>query len=637
MQGKERTLYFRFIGWFFLCNAALYLIFGFGYLQSIVQSSTLFKNLIFEYSNWYGKALVLAFVATTYFSYMCFLAFLPSVLVFLFALLVPNKKIVTSVAICVVFVSALSILIDSKIYLMFKYHLNITILKMLLGPNVRDLLDLSQREILIIFLAASLLLVVLVFFAHIVWKYFIPKRTNFGKNIMIMWLGAALFSYFSLMLSLTIQHNNLLIQQAANLPYYNNLLALIIPKKNAKELLNRYSEGSYMQAQFMHDKLNYPKHQMDCLKPAERPYNIILIMVDSLRQDGLLYMPYTEKFAQQNWKFLDHYSGGNATQSGLFTLFYSIPSSYWTSALEQKISPVFINLLLANNYDIRVIWSISMRNPPMHKTIFNKLTNLNIETVSSNNFSDLDKVTTQKTLEFLQKSKNSKQPFFLNIFYNAPHAFCRSQDFPIKYQPISKECSRIGMTNSSDPKPFYNSYLNTLNFIDLEIKKVLDKITDSSLLDNSIVIITSDHGQEFNENHLNYWGHASNYSKYQVKVPLIIHWPRTAARKFTHLTTHYDVMPTLFPKVFNCKNDFRDYSIGHDLLDKSQKHEFILSGSYTNNGIIEEDRLTTLHVSGEITVTDLSLQPLINMQPRINVLNSALKLMREYYPKKSTQ
>jgi membrane-anchored protein YejM (alkaline phosphatase superfamily) len=189
------------------------------------------------------------------------------------------------------------------------------------------------------------------------------------------------------------------------------------------------------------------------------------------------------------------------------------------------------------------------------------------------------------------------------------------------------------MNNNSDPKPFYNSYLNTLDFTDLEIKKVLDAIAINGLLENSIIIITSDHGQEFNENHLNYWGHASNYSKYQVQVPFIMHWPHTNPKVFQHLTTHYDVMPTLLSRIFDCKNVPKDYSIGKDLLVTNQQQTFILVGSYVNNGIIEKNRITTLHVSGETSITDLNLQPLVAEKPNLDVLKKSLLLLRYYYKK----
>ena len=632
MISLEKKHYLRFIGWFFLVNAFFYLILGLSYLQTITNSTTLFKNLVFEYSTWSGKLFVLVFVVTTYFSYMLFLAFIPALASLLLCLILPRKMFVTTISILFATVFAFLLIVDVKVFSMFKFHLSLPIFKMLLSTGIQDLLDLSRYELQLFTASICGICLLESCLAWLVWKYIvIPRRLLYGRSVATAWFAAVLFSYFSMMLSLYVQHNNLLTQQAANLPYYNNFLAYLVPKKNAKEMLNRYSEGHYMQAQFARDKLNYPRKPMNCQVTAQKPYNIIFIMVDSLRFDSLKYMPHTAKFAEQSWNFLQNYSGGNSTQAGLFTLFYSIPSSYWTAALEQEVAPVFIEQLLANNYSTAVFWSSEMYNPPMHKTIYNKLQGLELDTVKSSSLSDWDRSTTQKAVAYLEKVKNQQQPFFLNIFYNAPHAFCRTQDFPQKYKPVAEVCSRLYLHNNSDPKPFFNSYLNTLDFIDLEINKVLQKVADSSLLGNSIVIITSDHGQEFNENHLNYWWHASNYTDYQVRVPLIIHWPHAVAQRIQHITTHYDLMPTILGRSFNCRNSFADYSIGQDLLVKKRNLKFVLAGSYVNNGIIEADRITTLHRSGEITITDSQLNPLYATSPRIEVLNKSLQMMREYY------
>ena len=358
--------------------------------------------------------------------------------------------------------------------------------------------------------------------------------------------------------------------------------------------------------------------------------NIIFIIIDSLRADSLQYMRNTNKFANNNWQFVNHISGGNATQSGLFSLFYSIPSSYWTAALKQHISPVFIDLLLEYGYKTKVIASAEFKNPPLHKTIYQKIPNLHLGGEVDKNISHWDINSTKEAVKFLKRAQN-KQPFFLNIFYNAPHAFCNGYDFPMKYKPVMRKCSRLNMHNDSPATPYYNSYLNTLDFIDKEISVVFNHLKTLGYLQNSIVVITSDHGQEFNDNHKNYWGHASNYSSYQVKVPLIIHWPGENPQKFRHLTTSYDVMPTIFSKLFNCTNNYADYSVGHSLLDLNKSTNFILSGSYVNYGIIEPDRLTTLHASGEFSITDLQLNDITNATPRTKILNQALRMMRRYY------
>ena len=144
----------------------------------------------------------------------------------------------------------------------------------------------------------------------------------------------------------------------------------------------------------------------------------------------------------------------------------------------------------------------------MYKTVLLGFDDLNIRAGEGRDIGHWDRQTTQKAIHFLQ-SQHTK-PFTLNIFYNAPHGFCDKQSFPIKYQPINENCSRLILSNDLDPKPFYNRYLNAVDFVDQEIGKILAVIESMGYLDNSIIVLTSDHGQEFNEHQQNYWEHASN-------------------------------------------------------------------------------------------------------------------------------
>ncbi len=144
-------------------------------------------------------------------------------------------------------------------------------------------------------------------------------------------------------------------------------------------------------------------------------------------------------------------------------------------------------------------------------------------------------------------------------------------------------------------------------------------------------MFTSDHGQEFNDNHQNYWGHSGNFTKAQVHVPLIMYWPGEKPREINYITSGYDVVPTLLMRLFSCKNPISDYSIGQNLLVKSGRLPFILVGSYTNMGIIESDRLTTLERSGEVNITDTGAGPLPGAKPRMDITNQALALMRAYF------
>ena len=99
-------------------------------------------------------------------------------------------------------------------------------------------------------------------------------------------------------------------------------------------------------------------------------------------------------------------------------------------------------------------------------------------------------------------------------------------DYKKLFKPSLDEVNFLALNDNYDAEPFINLYKNSLHYIDGKVGEVLDSLTGK--LDNTIVIFTSDHGEEFNDSKLSYWGHNSNYSKYQTAVPLIIHWTNKA-------------------------------------------------------------------------------------------------------------
>ncbi|HAT1824695.1 DUF3413 domain-containing protein [Legionella pneumophila] len=630
---KKNDLTLRFVGWFFLINSFIFWLVGLGYLKSILLNASLFKNYIADYSSLSGKILILVFSVLNYFTYMMFLAFVPAIPIIIMAFFLPYKRIIWIISVVAATTSLIFLFVDSQVFSMFKFHLNKTILSFVFNSDWSVIFTFSRYELILSFFMIVFILFLESIVAWLVWKKIVLKeRLKIGKTISLFWLGGALISYFILLLSIA-QNNNLFAQQIPNLPLYNQLIAYTIPDKNADDILRRYSEHYFTQPLFPNYPLHYPLHPMQCKMP-EKPYNIILIMVDSLRYDSLSakYMPNTAQFAKRSWQFSQHMSAGNATQPGLFSLFYSIPSNYSTAVLEQKKSPVLIDLLLQHGYQTKIIWSGSMAPLPLDQTIYKNIANLNTNGAPIDDTGDKDRYSTKEAIQFLTDPKTNN-PFFLHIFYNAPHDYCRYQSFPQLYKPAIEECVRIGMTNHVDPVPYYNRYLNAVTFIDQEISKVLGVIEKKGYLKNSIIIITSDHGQEFNDNRQNYWGHTSNFTPIQLHVPMIIHWPGELARRFNYLTSSYDIVPTILQRLFACKNPVSDYSIGYNLLIEGNRASFLLVGSYINMGIFEADRATALETSGRITVTGMKAEPLDDAVPRMDVITKALDLMRKYYGK----
>lgn len=90
----------------------------------------------------------------------------------------------------------------------------------------------------------------------------------------------------------------------------------------------------------------------------------------------------------------------------------------------------------------------------------------------------------------------------------------------------------------------HNFYLNALRDVDRHIMTVLDELEDCSLTSNTIVILTSDHGELCGAHQLT--GKGPSTYREQNNVPLIVSHPAFAGGKRCQaVTSHLDIVPTL--------------------------------------------------------------------------------------------
>jgi arylsulfatase A-like enzyme len=149
------------------------------------------------------------------------------------------------------------------------------------------------------------------------------------------------------------------------------------------------------------------------------------------------------------------------------------------------------------------------------------------------------------------------EPFFLMLHYFDPHftyrppaefarQFGGSLDGPLKrlVDPLAVKKGKVKL-NEWDKDNLKNLYKGEAAYTDQELKRLFDYLEKKGLLEKSVVIVTSDHGEEF-------WDHGDfehGHSQYEelVKVPLIIRFPgREHAGKVVESPVRLmDLMPTV--------------------------------------------------------------------------------------------
>nr|WP_199246852.1 DUF3413 domain-containing protein [Vibrio mimicus] len=375
--------------------------------------------------------------------------------------------------------------------------------------------------------------------------------------------------------------------------------------------------------------LNYPLRPLRIEPPAQRP-NILVIGIDAWRFDDANreITPNIANFGQSATRFTHHLSGGNSTQAGLFSLFYGLPATYWEEFQSSQTRPQLMQALADLNYQFAIYSSAPLNSPPFDRTIFSKIPQLRTVTPGETP-PQRDERITEDFLSFLNQ-RDRQQPYFGFLFYDSAHA----ADFPSTmtppFTPYWERVDHIKLNNSFDPEPYRNRYRNAVYYADSLIGKVLNELKARNELSNTIVIITSDHGEEFNDNQQNYWGHGSNYSMAQIHVPLYIYIPEKEGTVLTHKTTHLDVAPMLMQEVLGVQNPMNEFALGYPLWQESPQREWTIIGSYFNYALVSDKEMLVSYPSGRVEALSADLMPEKERQISSQQIMQALQEMRQF-------
>ncbi len=630
-QHEAQKKLARWVTLFFLGNICFLWVIGIGYISLFsyqwlpLEFSHLSKTM-----QWVSGI----FLVATYLSHLALLNlffilfFIPAVLLFY-----RSARIIHVIAILAASLTTMYLYADTVVYNLYHFHLNATLLRVLENEFNAKGLGGSNWEMMVILLMVALIVFLNVIYAALLQRFL--KRKNSGNHITKYFLSfLAVTFYCSYMLLFFATKNDSTLSEFKNLTRFlpfNEFALNNLVKDTSKICLLTTDKKSYIYPLVQSkDKLHYPLHSITDA-PGALKYNVVIIMVDAWRADMLNseIMPQTLKFSQQAARFNQHSSGGNATISGIISLFYSLPGTYWGSIEKQHTTPLLIDEFIKNQYQMGIFASATLEKPNFREVIFSRVDDALANQSGKTPF-DRDIQVTQEFKKFIATSHNNPQPFFSFVFYDGAHSYCGYPENLAPLKPAQENCNRLRYNATRDTELYFNRYKNSLMIIDARIKEIIDTLQQNNLLEKTIVIITGDHGEEFNDNHQGYLGHASNYSVAQVHTPLIIYWPHTKPIVYEHFTSHYDIVPTLMKRLFHNSNAFADYSVGMDIYDPVPRPYFIIS-SYLNFGIVDHENIVNIDKDGNFYLTDKALKPLPTNQLNVTNLKFAFIDLRKFY------
>jgi hypothetical protein len=306
---------------------------------------------------------------------------------------------------------------------------------------------------------------------------------------------------------------------------------------------------------------------------------------------------------------------------GVFSLFYGLPPGYWSSFESLHRSSVLIDELQRQGYQLGLFTSSTMYRPvALDRTAFANVSGLRLLTEPASDPAwKRDQALTAEWFDWLDQ-RNTQQAFFGFLFYDSTNAITFPADYPVRFAASGE----TGLAKK------YADYRTSVHFVDSLIASVLDDLARRGLVDDTVVIISSDHGEEFDDSGAGLKDHGSGYTRFQLQVPMIISIPGRAPSVHGHRSSHYDLVPTLMLEVLGCSNPPSDYSSGNNLFD-GQDWNWVLAGSYYNYAVLEPDQITVTYPNGSFEIRDWNYGIAPDPQIRGDVLESVTKENSRFY------
>ncbi|MBZ0090376.1 MAG: sulfatase-like hydrolase/transferase, partial [Thermoanaerobaculia bacterium] len=138
------------------------------------------------------------------------------------------------------------------------------------------------------------------------------------------------------------------------------------------------------------------------------------------------------------------------------------------------------------------------------------------------------------------------RPFAAYLNFQATHyPYMVPDDWPAPYQPSEIDFATTFLSYPLDKIPVMeNRFHNALAYVDLHVGKVLDGLIARGLLDRTLLVVVSDHGEAFYEHGMP--THGTQLLEEQVRTAMLVRLPGQAPRRIASPVSVLDAVPVLY-------------------------------------------------------------------------------------------
>jgi len=201
------------------------------------------------------------------------------------------------------------------------------------------------------------------------------------------------------------------------------------------------------------------------------------------------------------------------------------------------------------------------------------------------------------------------EPFLMKVSYSLPHTPCNPPEpYFSMYQPedlpppvaTEQELNHFSLQmkefykiwNQMDPERLLKNraqYFGCVTLIDEQIGRILDKLEEAGVYDNTLIILTADHGDHLCDHHLQ---QKASFYEASVRVPLIFAGPGIPKAKVVEENvSHIDVFPTLMDFCHLAMPRRRDASGNLIYRDTDESDAMSLMPYFSDQDEVNPDRI----------------------------------------------
>jgi hypothetical protein len=287
--------------------------------------------------------------------------------------------------------------------------------------------------------------------------------------------------------------------------------------------------------------------------------DVFIFMLESVRSDALKpdIAPFMCRFRDlECQEFEGTWAASNATHLSWFSFFHSRAPVFWREALEEIPARDQFHGALALQYmkqagyeiEARAVCDLSYKDFGFSNFGYEKnLLHVLEQARDGNDLTKLDIADREEVImnRLVQSviSRPSGGVYITGL--DSPHYNYYWHDgFDPPFKDYDQDTQFPMNPSKEEVQRVVNRYWNSVAWVDSQLEQFCKFLKAQGRYDESIIIVTGDHGEEFQEQ--GSWFHCSSLRPEQVAVPILIKWPVSMGRgEVRKDVNHIDVMPTL--------------------------------------------------------------------------------------------